>query len=339
MNGAKKNSRYEDSMTQSADSEEKPSIKRRPAALGRGLSALMGDNLREEPLVSRETLDRSRDVGAVSSADAEGLKHLSLAQIEPHPEQPRRYFSDESLDELAQSISRRGVIQPVVVRPLSNGRYQLVAGERRWRASQRARLHEIPAIVRSLSEEDTLTLALVENIQREDLNPVEEAQAYKRLADLKGSTQAEIARLVDKSRSHVANLMRLLSLPDTVLNMVASNKLSMGHARTLIGSDKAEELATQIVDRNLSVRDTEKLVRQIGQSNGGAKSQGGSQTADDTVENNADIAAVERHLEDLLGLKVQIIAKGDGKQGMVQVRYGNLDQLDLVCQRLSGETL
>jgi ParB family transcriptional regulator, chromosome partitioning protein len=302
----------ESSLGDTVESSEK-TARRRPTGLGRGLSALMGDNLREEPLVSRETSDRPDGPGS-RARSPEGLKSLPLAHIEPHPEQPRRHFSDEALDELARSISRRGVIQPVVVRPLPNGRFQLVAGERRWRASQRARLHEIPAIVRDLSEEDTLTLALVENIQREDLNPVEEAQAYKRLADLKDCTQAEIAKMVDKSRSHVANLMRLLSLPASVLEMVATNRLSMGHARTLIGSEDAEQLAAEIIDRNLSVRDTEKLVRQRGQGGSdSAAERSRSIAAGGVSSNNADIAAVERHLEDLLGLKVQILAKGDGK--------------------------
>ncbi|MCB2039256.1 MAG: ParB/RepB/Spo0J family partition protein, partial [Ottowia sp.] len=170
----------------------------------------------------------------------------------PLPGQPRRRFDEEALAELAESIAARGVIQPVIVRPLAGGRYQLVAGERRWRAAQKARLHEIPALVRELDEREVMALALIENIQREDLNPVEEAQAYQRLADDEGMTQAEIAKLVDKSRSHVANLQRLLGLPDEVLDMVAAGSLSMGHARALIGHDDAIALAKAAVSKKLS---------------------------------------------------------------------------------------
>jgi len=226
------------------------------------------------------------------------------------------------------------------VRPRTGGGYELVAGERRWRAAQRARLHEIPAIVRELSDPDTFALALIENIQREDLNPVEEAEAYQRLVGDQGYTPVEVARMVDKSRSHIANLMRLLALPQPVLKMIADKSLSMGHARALINVPDAESIAAEVVDRGLSVRDVEKLVRRA-RSDAAGKSgskprvrQGGEDAA-----SNADIAAVERHLEDLLGLKVKITADANQRSGAVTVRYGNLDQLDLICQRLSGEII
>ncbi len=190
-----------------------------------------------------------------------GLRSLPLADIRPHPGQPRRYFDEEALDDLARSIAQRGVIQPVIVRPRKGGGYELVAGERRWRAAQRARLHEIPAIVRELSDPDTFALALIENIQREDLNPVEEAEAYQRLVGDQGYSPVEVARMVDKSRSHIANLMRLLALPQPVLKMVADRSLSMGHARALINVADAESIAAEVVDRGLSVREVEKLVR------------------------------------------------------------------------------
>ncbi|HEY6868498.1 MAG TPA: ParB/RepB/Spo0J family partition protein, partial [Novosphingobium sp.] len=228
--------------------------RRKPPALGRGLGALLGEVRREEPLVKgAEPVDPARP--------ASGLVSLPIAAIEPHPDQPRRHFDETALDELAASIAARGVIQPVIVRPMAPGRYQLVAGERRWRASQRAQLHEIPALVRELSEREVMALALIENLQREDLNPIEEARAYQRLADQEGMTQADIARMVDKSRSHVANFQRLLSLPEPVLGHVETGVLSMGHARALIGAEDAAELAQQAIDRQLSVRDVERILR------------------------------------------------------------------------------
>ncbi len=307
--------------------------RKRPTGLGRGLNALLGEAGREEPLVRGEAAAESQ------AAPATGLRTLALADIRPHPGQPRRYFDEEALDDLARSIAQRGVIQPVIVRPRKQGGYELVAGERRWRAAQRARLHEIPAIVRELSDPDTLALALIENIQREDLNPVEEAEAYQRLVGDQGYTPVEVARMVDKSRSHIANLMRLLALPQPVLKMVADKSLSMGHARALINVPDAEAIAAEVVDRGLSVREVEKLVRRArsdagGKSGGKARSGGAGEGG-----SNADIEAVERHLEDLLGLKVKITAEANQRSGSVTIRYGNLDQLDLICQRLSGEII
>lgn len=307
--------------------------RKRPTGLGRGLNALLGEVGREEPLV------RSDQGGEGQANMASGLRTLPLAEIRPHPGQPRRYFDEEALDDLARSIAARGVIQPVIVRPRKGGGYELVAGERRWRAAQRARLHEIPAIVRELSDPDTLALALIENIQREDLNPVEEAEAYQRLVGDQGYTPVEVARMVDKSRSHIANLMRLLALPQPVLKMVADKSLSMGHARALINVPDAETIAAEVVDRGLSVREVEKLVRRSRSDAGGkAESKARSGGAGD-AGSNADIAAVERHLEDLLGLKVKITAEANQRSGSVTIRYGNLDQLDLICQRLSGEII
>ncbi|MCE2841841.1 MAG: ParB/RepB/Spo0J family partition protein, partial [Novosphingobium sp.] len=190
--------------------------KKKPLALGRGLGALLGETRREEPLVNPAALSNAS--GAAAAKD--GLALLAVAAIVPHPGQPRRHFDEAALDELAASIAARGVIQPVIVTPHGAGRWRLVAGERRWRAAQRAQLHEIPAIIRDLDEREVTALALIENLQREDLNPIEEARAYHRLADDEGLTQAEIAKLVDKSRSHVANLQRLLTLPDSVIALV-----------------------------------------------------------------------------------------------------------------------
>ncbi len=304
--------------------------KRKVGGLGRGLNALLGESRREEPLV-RSSGGDGETGGA--SAQPNMVAMIAIASITPHPDQPRRHFDDAALDELAASIASRGVIQPVIVRPMASGRYQLVAGERRWRAAQRARLHEIPAIVRDLDERDTMVLALIENIQREDLNPVEEARAYQRLMDDGGLSHQDLARMVDKSRSHVANLLRLLGLPGGVLDMVADGRISMGHARALINAPESESLANQVVAGNLSVRDTEKLVQNL-RNPDAAKPRKATGTGSGTKD--ADIAAVERHLEDLLGLKVVIQPDADPRSGAISVRYGNLDQLDMLCQRLSG---
>ena len=302
--------------------------------LGKGLGALLGEARREEPvfrLNPKLILEEGNESAAAPSAPSEGLANLAVGSIEPHPDQPRRRFDEDSLAELAQSIATRGVIQPVIVRPLAGGRYQLVAGERRWRAAQKAQVHEIPAIIRDLDEREVMALALIENIQREDLNPVEEARAYQRLAEQQDLTQAEIGKLVDKSRSHVANMQRLLQLPDRVLDHVEAGRLDMGHARALIGAEGAAELADRAVAEGLSVREVEKLVRR--HKGGGAKRQ--ARAPRDSGE-DADIAAVQNHLEEFLGLPVRIAADTDPRSGAVTIRYRTLDQLDLICQRLTG---
>jgi ParB family chromosome partitioning protein len=299
--------------------------KRKPPALGRGLGALLGETRREEALATER--------GEGSAGASGGLAMLAVADIEPHPDQPRRHFAEEALEELAASIAQRGVIQPIIVRPLRPGHYQLVAGERRWRAAQRAQLHKIPAIIRDLGEREVMALALIENLQREDLNPIEEARAYQRLAELEGLTQAEIARMVDKSRSHVANLQRLLALPEPVIALVEEGRLSMGHARALIGAEGAEALAETAVAKQLSVRDVEKLVRRQSRTEASVprRARAERNSADD-----ADIAAVQGHLEEFLGLPVKISADTDPRSGAVTIRYRTLDQLDLICQRLTG---
>lgn len=308
---------------------------KRRAALGRGLGALLGDSQREQPL---EAVSAGSGPQPAPDASASGLVSLPIASIQPHPEQPRTHFDEDALEELAQSIASRGLIQPVIVRPVGGGNYQLVAGERRWRAAQKARLHEIPALVRTLDDRDVTALALIENIQREDLNPIEEARAYHRLTEREGMSQAEIAKLVDKSRSHIANLMRLLALPEDVLAMVEKGALSMGHARALINSDAASVLAAQAVERGLSVREVEKRARRE------APVENGRETVEShrrsarapRSEDDADIAAVGGHLEEFLGLPVKITADADPRSGAVVIRYRTLDQLDLICQRLTG---
>ena len=294
---------------------------RRPRAtgLGRGLNALLGDMAQEAP------------VGGQASASG-GVHTLPVGSLTPHPGQPRRHFDETQLDELAASIASRGVIQPIVVRPLGHG-YQIIAGERRWRAAQRARLHEIPVVIRDLDDAQVLEIALVENIQREDLNAIEEAQAYQRLSQEFGHTQGELAEIVHKSRSHVANLMRLLELPDAVQARVLDGALSMGHARALLGARDVEALAEQVIARGLSVRDTEKLSRD-------AKTGSTSPAAERTRQAaapDADIAALERQLADLLGVQVRVNHGANG--GTLTLNYSTLDQLDMLCQRLTGETL
>ena len=299
--------------------------RRKPMALGRGLGALMGETRREEPLVAQ----------AMTPAAAQakgGLAMLPISAITPHPGQPRRHFDDAALDELAASIAARGVIQPVIVRPTSDGRYQLVAGERRWRAAQRAQLHEIPALIRELGDREVMALALIENLQREDLNPIEEARAYHRLAEQEGLTQAEISRMVDKSRSHVANLQRLLVLPEAVQSLVETGQLAMGHARALIGVANAAEIAETAIARHLSVREVERLVRKAQLGHGEPRRARVERKSADS----ADIAAVQSHLEEFLGLAVRIHADADPRSGTVTIRYRTLDQLDLICQRLTG---
>ncbi|MBW4330714.1 ParB/RepB/Spo0J family partition protein [Stakelama sp. CBK3Z-3] len=294
--------------------------------LGRGLSALLGDAAREEPVTGE------------GQQAAASVRLLPVTALTPHPGQPRRHFDEQAISELANSIAQRGVVQPIVVRPHGKD-YQIVAGERRWRAAQRARLHEVPVIVRDLSDAETLEIALVENIQRRDLNAIEEADAYRKLIDEFGHTQEALSRLVGKSRSHIANLMRLLDLPDDVQALVVEERLSMGHARALIGSPDPSTLAHKVAEGELSVRETEKLVRATRPGTAAHDDRSERRRGDFSRDGgtNADIAALEQQLGDVLGLKVRISHSDKG--GTLQLTYSTLDQLDLVCQRLSGELI
>lgn len=298
----------------------------RKRKLGMGLNALLGETRREEPVPEQ-------GANQVEGEGAGALRIIPVAAIQPLPGQPRTHFDEEALDQLAASIAARGLIQPVLVQPQGDGTYQLVAGERRWRAAQRAQLREIPAIVRELDPREVMALALVENLQREDLNPLEEARAYQRLADDEGMTQGDIAKMVDKSRSHVANLQRLLSLPESVQTLVERNQLSMGHARALIGHDDAEALALRAVQNGWSVREVENAARKPA-SQGRAPKARRRDTGQD-----ADIAAVETHLQDYLGMGIRIKTEADPRKGTVTIHYRTLDQLDLICQRLTGGDL
>ena len=290
--------------------------RKRPTGLGRGLSSLLGEVTQEAPLSG--------------GAERNGVQLLPVALIEAHPGQPRRYFDEAALDELAASIKARGVIQPIVVRPSGGQRFQIVAGERRWRAAQRAQMHEIPVIIRDFNDEETLEVALLENIQRQDLNAIEEGEAYKKLLDHYGHTQEALAALVHKSRSHVANLIRLLDLPSHVKQLVADGQLTMGHARAILSAPDPEVLADDVVRRGLSVRETEKLA-----SAGKPKREQPRSIQHPSAI--ADIEALERQLGDMLGLKVKIGYGPNG--GTVSLQYSSLDQLDMICQRLSGERI
>jgi ParB family chromosome partitioning protein len=295
-------------------SEDNP-IRKRPSGLGRGLSSLLGEVAQEAPLTG--------------GSQRSGIQMLPVSSLSPHPHQPRRHFDEEALAELAESIRSRGLIQPIVVRPHGDG-YQIVAGERRWRAAQRARVHDVPVLIRDFNEAETLEVAILENIQRQDLNAIEEAEAYKRLIEEYGHTQEALGHLVHKSRSHVANLLRLLDLPERVRAYVASGELSMGHARALVSSADPEALALEVINRDLSVRDTEKLVRQ-------GKARKERRAPLEVKGAHADIEALQRQLGDMLGLRVQINHRPDG--GTVSLAYSSLDQLDMICQRLSGERI
>ncbi len=321
-------------MSDGAEATNKGAARKRK--LGRGLGALMGEVQREEPLARRDAGNQvSGDVrGSTDSAPDTGLKNIPIASIAPLPGQPRTHFDEAALGELAASIAARGVIQPIIVRPKGDGSYQLVAGERRWRAAQKARLHDIPAIVRELDDREVMALALIENLQREDLNPVEEARAYHRLSEEEEMTQAEIAEMVDKSRSHVANMQRLLALPDEILALLAESALSMGHARALIGHDDAVALARRAVKDKLSVREVEKLARHSGEPK--TKDGKGKPRTNGAPSTDADIVAVQNHLEEFLGMPVRITSESDTSRGAVSIRYRSLDQLDLLCQRLTG---
>jgi len=295
---------------------------RKKMGLGRGLDALLGEALRGDTSASTSE--------SATSALAQGVATIPVAEIHPNPDQPRRHFSEDKLNELAASISRHGIIQPIVVRPHQGG-YQIVAGERRWRAAQRAQIHDIPAIIRNFDDTETLEIALLENIQRQDLNPIEEAEAYRKLTELFGHSAAALAELVHKSRSHVANMMRLLELPPAIRDLVIEDKLTMGHARALLGSDDAVRLAMLVIKQGLSVRATEALVKKSRSPKANERVPNNGQQA------NSDIHAVETHLGDLLGLKVTINQRNATGAGSVTFEYGSLDQLDMLCQRLTGE--
>ena len=293
--------------------------------LGRGLSALLGEI---EAPVAVDAAD-APEAPAEQSAKRPAETRLPLEKLRPNPDQPRRDFAEAELEELASSIRERGIIQPIVVRPdpLNPGDYQLVAGERRWRAAQRAQLHEIPAVVRDLDDRAVLEVAIIENVQRSDLNPIEEALGYAQLIEKFSHTQEELARIVGKSRPHVANLMRLLSLPEQVQRLVRQGKLTVGHARALINAADPVALAEQAVLKGLSVRQVEELARRIPRR--------AAPRPPRMPEKDADTRVLEGDLSAAIGMKVQIAHGGADGSGELRISYRSLEDLDRLCQKLA----
>jgi len=294
------------------------SKKNKPRGLGRGLSALMAD-------VSPEP------VGAVEKTPRNAELLVPIEKVIANPEQPRRQFVQVDLDDLTASIKEKGVLQPLIVRPRDGGMYEIVAGERRWRASQAAQLHEVPVLVRNYSDVEVMEVALIENIQRADLNALEEAQSYKLLMEKFGHTQEKMAEALGKSRSHIANLVRLLHLPSDVQILVQERKLSAGHARALITSDNASVLAKKIVKGGLSVRATEALVKK----DAAGETPRGPRAPKKLVEKDADTRALEGDLAAILRMSVSIDHTSGGESGLVTISYDTLDQLDELCGILS----
>lgn len=295
--------------------------KTKQRGLGRGLSALMADV--NESHASEEGEPRQPD------------RMIPIEKIVPNPDQPRRSFDKEALEDLAASIREKGIIQPLIVRPnpKDDGTFEIVAGERRWRAAQMAKLHEVPALIRAFDDTEVLEVAIIENVQRADLNPVEEAAGYSQLMDKFGHTQEKLATALGKSRSHIANSVRLLSLPKEVLSYLGDGQLSAGHARALITSEDPLALAKQVVKKGLSVRETEKLAKS--EHEGGSK--GAAKTAPKAKpEKDADTKALEGDLSAQLGMKVQVDHKPGKESGQITISYDTLEQLDDLCRILSS---
>ncbi|GGE08786.1 chromosome segregation DNA-binding protein [Polymorphobacter glacialis] len=286
--------------------------KRRVSGLGRGLSALL------------------EEAATPVDANAPGVARLAVADIGANPKQPRRHFVAEAMDELIASVRAHGVLQPILVRPVADGRYEIVAGERRWRAAQAAGLHEMPAVVRPLDDRAAFEIALIENIQRSDLNAIEEARGYRRLIDDFSHTQAVLAGIVGKSRSHVTNLLRLLELPESVQQMVEEGKLAMGHARALAAAADPEALALRAVAEGLSVRAVEQLAAGKVRPQHGLVVEG----AGGGAGNDANIDALEVQLSEGLGMPVALAVAAGGASGSLTIRFASLDQLDWLCAKL-----
>lgn len=286
-----------------------------PRRLGRGLSALIGE---------------AGDDEAVMSRTKGGQRLVPIEFLRPNPRNPRKDFADADLEELAGSIREKGILQPILVRqnPMLADAYEIIAGERRWRAAQRAGLHEVPVLVIEAGDRESLEIAIIENVQRHDLNALEEAGGYERLIAEFDYAQADLARMLGKSRSHVANTLRLLKLPDSVKSLLQEGKLSAGHARALLTVADPQSLAARIVEDGLTVRDVERLGQEA------AGKEPASRGASKSVEKDADTVALERALETVLGLRVTI--KHKGESGQVTIGYQSLEQLEALCQRLKG---
>lgn len=295
--------------------------------LGRGLDALMGD----APALRRE---EAVDAGAASGRRQSALP---IEFLRPNPAQPRRHFNEDAIEELAASIRARGLLQPILVRPAGKDAFEIVAGERRWRAAQRAGVHEVPVVIRELDDSETAEIALIENVQRVDLNPMEEAAAYARLADVYGRTQDDISKAVGKSRSHVANMMRLVALPPKCRKALEEGALTMGHARALLGAKKPDEALGVVLKHGLNVRDTENYVRKLNEEPARKTPGLGREPSKSSVpgRKDADTRALEADLAAALGLEIAIDHKPKGS-GVIVISYRSLDQLDDVCKRLMG---
>ncbi|MEP2919641.1 MAG: ParB/RepB/Spo0J family partition protein [Sulfitobacter sp.] len=290
----------------------------RKRGLGRGLSALMAD------------VNETETVAAKGPAAAD--QFVPIERISPNPDQPRKQFVQSDLDDLTASIKEKGVLQPLIVRARENGEYEIVAGERRWRAAQAAKLHELPVIVRDFTDIEVLEVAIIENIQRADLNAAEEAAGYRQLMDRFGHTQEKMAEALGKSRSHIANLLRLLNLPAPVQELLRDGQLSAGHARALVPAQDPLKLAQQVIKGGLSVRATEALVKR--QLSGDAAPKAKRETG--TEEKDADTIALEGDLSANLGMRVQLSHKPGQETGQMSIKYTSLDQLDELCRLLSN---
>lgn len=298
---------------------EKDARKSRSLGLGRGLSALLGSEAEDYA-----TLDKVRS-----------SKDVPIELLRPNRYQPRHHFAEENLEELVDSIREKGILQPILVRRLVDepDQYEIIAGERRWRAAQRAKLHRVPVVIRDFTDGEALEVAIIENVQRADLSPIEEALGYERLMREFGHTQEQVSQLVGKSRSHVANLLRLLTLPPPVQEMLADGRLTMGHARALVNADDPVTLARQILDQQLNVRAAEDLVRTArpgpAKTAAAPKPRGGR-----GGDKDPDTLALERDLSEATGLRVTIDDNGNGAGGQLVIDYKTLDQLDEICRRL-----
>lgn len=309
---------------QNSDNQEDEALNPKDRGLGRGLGALFGDE--EEDVYP--TYDSDKPLSDI------GRKTVGIENLFPDPKQPRQYFDDDALNELATSIVEHGLLQPILVRPdkTRDGMFEIIAGERRWRASQKAQLHEVPIIIRDLSDDEAFQIALVENLQRRDLSTIEEANGYQRLVEEFGHSHEDIAKVVGKSRSHVANIIRLLELPEPLHIMLDVGDISMGHARALLKADDPFSLAIKVIEEGLSVRGAEKLV---------AKDQGRTIHRRDTKQaktgfssKDADTLALEKEVSDQIGMNVSIDMK-DVHRGKMTINFKNLDQLDDILQRLA----
>lgn len=292
-------------------------------SLGRGLSSLLGEAAAG---VAAATGSPTSATGAAAPAAPAGLKTLPVEFLRPGKYQPRHNMDEHEIENLAQSVEEKGILQPILVRHLDAegpDAYEIIAGERRWRAAQRAQLHEVPVIIRDLSDRETLEIALIENLQRQDLSPMEEAEGFRRLMNEFAHNQEELAGAVGKSRSHVANMMRLLNLPDAVKEMVDDGRLSAGHARALLAAPEPTAMAEKVVKQGLNVRQTEKLVKGIDSKT----------TKSAPTQKDVDTLALERDLSNLLGMRVDIAFKGG--RGALTLHYDSLEQLDDILHRLS----